>query len=178
MKKIYYVRHGESEANRDRYVAGSELEAPLTDKGKSQAVKAGQDLKDKNIELIVSSPMERTQDTANIIARTIGYDPQKIIVQPLFVELAAGPYSGQSYDLRADHIKKGTLLEGMETADEVHARVTKGLDWLRTLPQNNIVIVSHGGTGRMVRAIIEELPHHEFHKIERMENTEIYEFEL
>jgi hypothetical protein len=29
-----------------------------------------------------------------------------------------------------------------------------------------------------VRAIVEELPYHEFMKIERMENSAIYEFEL
>jgi broad specificity phosphatase PhoE len=69
MKKIYFVRHGESEANVKKIVAGSETDAAITEKGRVQAEKAGQELLDKKIELIVSSPLTRTKETATIIAR-------------------------------------------------------------------------------------------------------------
>src|SRR5436309_1380376 len=68
MKKIYFVRHGESEANSLGLSAGSEFDTPLTNFGREQARKAGQELKDKKIELIIASPMERTVETATIIA--------------------------------------------------------------------------------------------------------------
>jgi broad specificity phosphatase PhoE len=178
MKKIYYVRHGESDANLKQYIAGSETDVDLTENGRDQARKAGFELKDKHIDLIVSSPMKRTRETAEIIADVLGYDRSKILENKLFIELYAGPYAGQSYDLRKEHIEKGVLMSGMETAEEVHKRMRKALEWLREQPFNNIVVVSHGGTGKMVRAIVEELPYHEFMKIERMENSAIYEFEL
>ena len=41
-------------------------------------------IKDKNIQLIVASPMERAVETAKIIADKIGYDPKKIITHELF----------------------------------------------------------------------------------------------
>lgn len=178
MKKIYYVRHGESQANLDGLVAGSEHEAPLTDRGKSQAKQAGQDLRDKDIELIVTSPMERTRDTATIIAKEIGYNPKEIVVQKLFTELGNGPYSGQPYAFRDKHVAEGKMLPGMETSEALHKRIKMAIGWLKDLPQERIVVVSHGGTGRMVRAIIEDFPPEDFLKVERMGNTAIYEFEL
>lgn len=178
MKKIYYVRHGESQANLDGLVAGSEHEAPLTDRGKSQAKQAGQGLRDKNIELIVTSPMERTRDTATIIAKEIGYNPKEIVVQKLFTELGNGPYSGQPYALRDKHVAEGKMLPGMETSEALHKRIKMAIGWLKDLPQERIVVVSHGGTGRMVRAIIEDFPPEDFLKVERMGNTATYEFEL
>lgn len=178
MKKIYYVRHGESQANVDGIIAGSEHEAPLTEKGKDQARKAGQELKDKKIELIVSSPMERTRDTATIIAKEIGYDPAKIIDQKLFIELRSGPYSGKTFALRDEHLAQGKLLPGVESSESVHARIKEAFEWLRGLDQQSIVIVSHGGTGRMVKTIVEELPPENFLHVERMGNSAVYEFEL
>ena len=67
MKTIYFVRHGESEANNLGLSAGSEFDTPLTDIGRKQAQKTGQDLKDKNIQLIVSSSQGRAIETAEII---------------------------------------------------------------------------------------------------------------
>lgn len=167
MKKIYFVRHGESEANVQRIVAGSETEAALTDNGRDQARKAGYELIDKHIDLIVASPMSRTKETAEIIADVIGYDLAKIVESKLFIELRAGPYAGKSYEFRKKHIQDGKMLPGIESANELHERVLKGFKWLKNQPHNNIVLVSHGGTSRMVQAIIEDLPKHDFLKIEK-----------
>ncbi len=38
---IYFVRHGESEANRDKVYAGRRADVELTDKGRRQAKKLG-----------------------------------------------------------------------------------------------------------------------------------------
>ena len=94
MKKIYFVRHGESEANAQGLAAGSEFDTPLTDTGRAQARRAGQDLKDKKIQLIVASTMDRALGTAKIIAKEIGYDSNKILTNKSFVERGMGIYSG------------------------------------------------------------------------------------
>jgi broad specificity phosphatase PhoE len=178
VKTIYFVRHGETKANVERIIAGGELESPLTKNGRVQAKQAGQLLKSKNIDLIVSSPMERTRDTATIIAQEIGYDPARIVFDEAFVEVFNGFYSGKPYALRDQHLKADKLIDDIEPPDKVHARVRAGLNRLKKLPGNNIVLVSHGATGRMIRAIAQDIPHHDFMSHQRFENTEIYEFQL
>lgn len=178
MKTVYFVRHGESQANVDQLIAGGEFESPLTARGKVQAKTAGKTLKDKNIDVIVSSPMGRTRDTAEFIALELGYDPSKIIIDEDFIEVYNGYYSGKSYAIRDQHIREGRLVKDIEHPDEVHKRVKRGLDRLSKLNGDSIVLVSHGATGRMVRAIAEDLPHHDFMSHKRIGNTEIYKFTL
>ena len=178
MKTVYFVRHGETEANVARIIAGGELESPLTDQGKKQAKKAGQELRDKHIDMIVSSPMERTRDTAKLIAKEIGYDSENIVYDKNFIEVSNKFYSGKSYDLPAQHLKEGKLQPGLESSESVHCRVIAGLAKLRRLDAKNIVLVSHGATGRMVRAIAEDVPHHDFMSHKSIANAEIYRFSL
>ena len=178
MKTIYFVRHGETEANVARIIAGGEYESPLTDNGKMQAKQAGRELKGKKIDAIVSSPMERTRDTAIIIAKEIGYNPKKIIYDKAFVEVFNGFYSGKPYALRDRHIVAGELIEDIESPNEVYDRVNKGFERIRKMSANSIVLVSHGATGCMIRAILNKIPHHDFMSHEKFGNAEIYEFTL
>ncbi len=178
MKKIYFVRHGETEANVAKILAGGEYESPLTENGKSQAQKAGKKLKHKDIDVIVCSPMERTIDTATIIAKEIGINPKDIIIDKAFIEVYNQYYSGKSYETLQQHIEQGKLVDDIEKPDSVKARVQEGIDRIKKFPGKNIVLVSHGGTGRMVRAVIDNIPHHDFMDHEKFENAEIYEFYL
>lgn len=178
MKTVYFVRHGESQANVDQLIAGGEFESPLTEVGKAQAKAAGKSLKDKQIDVIVSSPMERTRDTARLIAKEIGYDPDSIVMDEAFIEVYNGYYSGKSYALRDEHIRAGKLVDSIEHPDKVRERVKQGFERLKKLQGKNIVLVSHGATGRMVRAIVEGVPHHDFMSHKRIANTEIYKFTL
>ncbi len=178
MKTIYFVRHGETQANVDGLIAGGEFESQLTENGKNQAKKAGQKLKDKNIEIIVSSPMERTRDTAKIIAKEIGYDPAKILIDEAFIEVLNKYYSGKPYAVRDQHLKEGKLIEDIEHPDKVMARVKAGFERIKKLPAERILLVSHGATGRMIRAVAENIPHHDFMSHQRFENAGIYKFEL
>lgn len=178
MKTVYFVRHGLSQANVDGLIAGGEFESPLTKIGRDQAKKAGQDLKDKNIELIVSSPMGRALDTAKIIAKEIDFDSSKIVIDDAFTEVFNKYYSGKPYVLRMQHIKEGKLVEDIEHPDRVLARVEEGFARLSKLPADRILLVSHGATGRMIRAIAERVPHHDFMSHKPIGNTEIYEFTL
>lgn len=176
--KVYYVRHGESEANVANMVAGSGYNSPLTDNGRDQARKAGQELKDKNIDLIVCSPLQRTVDTATLIAEQIGYDPKKIVQNVLLTERNMGTLEQKPYDEYVEAMKKGVHYEGMETRKEMVVRADKALTWVKSLKGKNVVLVSHGGTGRAIRAVVEGMHHDDLYKIKGFGNTEIYEFEL
>jgi broad specificity phosphatase PhoE len=172
MKTIYFVRHGESESNAKDISSGSGNDIPLTAKGRQQAKQAGIELKDKRIQLIVSSPMTRTVDTATIIAKELGYDPQKIVRNPLFKERDLGIYEGQHRDRLYGDIAK------VESEDRLHSRLKEALSWLSKQKEDRIVVVSHGGARRAVRVINENLPISHMYKIEAAGNGEIYEFSL
>lgn len=80
MKVVYFVRHGESRANVEKVFAGSRYDVPLTAAGLQQAKATGM-LRDKPIDIIVSSPLQRAKQTAKCIAEEIGYN-EKLHLQP------------------------------------------------------------------------------------------------
>lgn len=178
MKTIYFVRHGESDANSRRIMAGTALDVGLTDKGRLQAKKTGQVLKNKSIDLIVSSPMKRATETAEEIAKEIDYDIQKIITNPLFIERDFGVYSKGPVDNFVDALDKDNLHESVEKVSVMEKRVIAGLSWLAQQKANQIVLVSHGDVSAVVRLIHQKLPHSHMYKLEDHGNAEIYEFTL
>lgn len=62
-KTIYIVRHGETEYNRKGIVQGSQVDAPLNDKGKVQAQKFYEFYKDYNPDAIFVSTLQRTKES-------------------------------------------------------------------------------------------------------------------
>lgn len=178
MKTIYFVRHGQSEANSLGVASGGELETLLTDNGRAQAKKTGIMLKDKKVELIVSSPMKRAVETAEIIAKEIGYS-DKIVTNPMFTERMFGIYSERpDEEYMKAVLGDGPLHKSVEPVEVMHERVTKGLEWLKKLKAQKILVVSHGGVSRMLRLMHQNLPHSHMYKLERLDNASIYEFSL
>jgi probable phosphoglycerate mutase len=150
MKHLYFVRHGLSVMNVQGVWSGT-TDTPLTPEGEAQARQAGQQLKAAGIDCIVASPVKRTLDTATIIASEIAFDPAKILPDERFTERDFGPLEGTTY--RPGHPLDDTA--GVEHSDDLVARVTKGLDYLRSLDADIILVVSHGAVGRAVRAVLE-----------------------
>ncbi len=178
MKNVYYVRHGESEGNVQGIVSGGEHDALLTDEGRKQASRAGKDLKNKNIDLIVCSPMQRTLETARLIAAEVGIDSKDILVNEDFRERMMGVYSGKPHKKYREDMVSGNFHESAETPATLKERVSRGFDWLKKQQGKNVVLVSHGATGRMVKVIDQDLHHDDMYKLEGFGNTEIYEFTL
>lgn len=70
-QKILFVRHGESEANRDGLIQGCTLDTPLTEKGLSQAKELAGKLKKEKISKILCSKLLRASQTAEILAKEL-----------------------------------------------------------------------------------------------------------
>lgn len=66
MKKIYFVRHGQTLLNRFRRMQGW-VDSPLTEKGEAQAAATGKKLENVHFDLAVSSDMMRAIHTLDII---------------------------------------------------------------------------------------------------------------
>lgn len=166
MKHLYFVRHGLSVMNQQGVFSGA-TDTPLTDEGVQQCHAAGLKLVDAGIDLIVSSPVTRALQTAEIIAGEIGFDPGKIITNELFIERNFGPLEGAEY---SPHMPLDTT-EGVEHSSEVIARVAEGLEFLKSLEADTILVVSHGAIGRALRSLVQdETP---FHGSEKFDNAQV-----
>ncbi len=98
-KNIYHaVRHGEAESNA-RGILSSHSDNPhhLTPKGRAQVLEASKWLKDKGIDLIITSPFVRTRETAEMISKNLGLNPQGIVVEKNISEINVGIWEGTSF---------------------------------------------------------------------------------
>jgi broad specificity phosphatase PhoE len=178
MKTLYFVRHGESQANAAGITAGGGLDVELTRHGIDQAIKTAQTLKDKGVQLIVSSPQKRAYHTAYIIAKEIGYPPEKILTNPLFVERQLGDMTGKPHDEVQLYFDIGAAPPGGESTQALRDRIVSGLAWLKSLPADKIVLVSHGGPGRVIRSIYRNEQHNSINSLGRMGTAEVLELSL
>src|SRR6266702_1228968 len=97
MQHLYLMRHGQSEANAHQIIAGSH-DSPLSDVGRAQAAYAGGTAKRYfHFDLIVSSPMDRALETAEIIAACTDYPTEGILVVENLRERNLGNVEGQAY---------------------------------------------------------------------------------
>ena len=138
-RPFYFVRHGETETNARKIVAGS-LDTELTERGREQAREAAEALAGEPITAVYSSPLKRARDTAAPIAERLALP--LTIVQEL-AERNWGVLEGQPRNARM----RGTTPEGAEPRDAFHARVLSGLGQIDTeVP----LIVAHSGVFRVL----------------------------
>lgn len=150
MKHLYFIRHGQSVLNAQGIFAGR-IDTPLTEIGRLQAKVAAENIKNLNIDLIVSSDLGRTIETAQIIAREIGYNQQDILVNALFTEQYFGQLEGRPWTVSPDI----STYPDIETNQQMIARAKHGLAYLQTLPAETILLVSHGSFSRALLAAIQ-----------------------
>ena len=173
---IYFVRHGESEANAADVLAGSQVDSPITEHGRTQAHEAAEHILDQGLKIdrIISSPMARTRETAKIIAKTIGIDSSKISFDKRLIEHDCGSLTGQS-----THISSVELVTapGTESAEALLSRAQAALRDIAKLPGNTL-IVSHAGVGRMIIAKHRGMDLRHYNEVEGIENGAVVPLDL
>lgn len=176
---FYFVRHGESQANVDNIFAGPGYPAPLSSLGRAQATAAGNELKNKGIvvDYIIASSMGRAKETATIIADTIGFDPANIQYDDRLVEHDMGSLNGKTMEgITTGH--QIVEADGAEDPRAFQRRVLGSLRDLATL-SGNVLIVSHGGVGRIIEATRINLKDlRDFYDIEGYPNAQVVSLEL
>ena len=78
MKTLYLIRHAKSSWDDPEI---DDFERPLNERGKRDAAKMGQRLKEKMLtpDIVVSSPAIRTLATCKIICEVMGFDQKKLV---------------------------------------------------------------------------------------------------
>jgi broad specificity phosphatase PhoE len=137
------VRHGLTELNRDKRVGGR-VDVPLIEEGRRQAKEANETFEGTPFDVVISSPLSRALETAEIVA---GIDREEVIVDEGCTERSFGEMEGLTPDevrerlpqveyVRIGHVNYSLNPPGGETFERLHERAREFLD--RTLE-------AHGG---------------------------------
>lgn len=148
-RHLILVRHGESEGNRDRRFTQSS-DVPLTTTGCSQARHAADQIAAQfHVELVVTSPFRRAQQTAEIIAAALGVplSVETDLREQNFGALAGQPYEAMIVDVAThDGPRWEWRPRGGESLVDVYERTVPVVERLaRAHRQRDVVVVSHGG---------------------------------
>jgi broad specificity phosphatase PhoE len=160
---IYFIRHGETDWNKQGLIQGS-IDTDLNEHGRAQAQSVAQALLQKREALFgfqfVVSPQKRARDTMGYIAGALGV--QDIKIEPRVRELGFGVWENHPFwELKDSPIfpadaetRYGWRPEGGESYADGVARVD---DWLSGILQPTLV-VAHGAVGRCIMGRVAGLP--------------------
>lgn len=154
--RLYFVRHGESEANVLHEISNRGLKHGLTDRGRAQAISLAQTLKSTSFAELYSSPLLRAVQTAEILSHSLEIPFE---ITDAMREFDCGIIEGKSDPASwALHIQ---IREAWILRKEWNKRIEDGESFLdicnRFLPfieeliqkhgstQNNLLLVGHGG---------------------------------
>ena len=165
MKRLYLVRHGETEWNAGNKVQGS-IDIPLSEKGRAQAKLLAGYLKNlPRPQKIFSSTLSRAQETAEIIAGALELENPE--ANPLLREIDCGEWEGRTFDeLLREYPKEYAMWRmsssykcpGGESVEDVRERITRFfLEAGAALPET-VLMVTHGLFNRAMLSFIMDLP--------------------
>lgn len=147
MKRILYVRHGESTANING-IAGT-TDAQLTERGAEQAKATGQHLKNESIVTICCSPFIRARQTAEIIAGELGIPVYEIVTIDELQERYLGEFEGTT-GRSPEFFLNSNNESGIESRQHMIHRATKALEKLKAVAQERggtTLAIAHGQIG-------------------------------
>jgi probable phosphoglycerate mutase len=154
--RLYFVRHGQSEANLTRTFSNFGWKHPLTQKGVEQAHTLAERLAREGITRIYSSPIQRAVQTAAILAAKIG---SSFELSEALREFSVGifedsndPKDWEAHDdVMADWFRCRKLeskIEGGESFLDIRTRFEPFIDQVVSQARGTderVVLVGHGG---------------------------------
>ena len=187
--KLYFVRHGESEANILRVISNRESPLGLTERGRQQALTLAERLKDIPFTAIYSSPILRARETAEILSRSfhLGYQVTEALREydcgiledksdeaswRLHTEIA------EDWTLHHNHLRKP---EGGESYLDIQDRFLPFIEALkreRLHKDDHILLVAHGGLLQLMLPLILTAIDNDFVRSQGIGHTECVIVEL
>ena len=156
--KLYFARHGESEANVQQVFWNQPEKYGLTEKGREQARALAGNLANVAFAALYCSPVLRAVQTAGIVGRRLGLTPE---VTEGLREWDVGILEGQRYSKETEalhrqvtvqwmkHDNHDARIEGGESYNDIAARFMPLIDRLEETycsTDANVLLISHGGT--------------------------------
>jgi 2,3-bisphosphoglycerate-dependent phosphoglycerate mutase len=162
--RIYFARHGESEANLLRLISNRELPHHLTERGREQARALANELRGAGVARIYSSPIPRARETAGIVGGALGLP---FAVTEALREYDCGVAEGRADDeawalyAAADAgWRRGALesrVPGGESFLDMRARFVPFVERLvadRERIGGDVLLIGHGGLYRCMLPLV------------------------
>ncbi len=163
---LLFIRHGETDWNRQQRFQG-QIDVPLNGTGRAQAQRLGERLAAQPFDLLISSDLQRAQETAAPLARAWG---QHLQLVPGLREQGFGEWEG--LDVPTIKARHGALWPqwlqhdgdfalpgGGESLREFHARVLVAVQQLVAQHTGRrLALVTHGGVLDMLWRSAQGLP--------------------
>jgi broad specificity phosphatase PhoE len=151
------LRHGQTDWNIDMRLQGIS-DIPMNDYGRQQAETAAKVLAGQDWDKIVSSPLSRAVETAEIVAKYLA--APYVGQHPLLLERSFGIAEGMGYEEWRTEYPNGLNAPEAESMEELTARCWTLLDALVSEhPGQRVLTVSHGA---LIRRLIHLVSNGEF----------------
>lgn len=171
---LYVVRHGETDMGKNKVIAT--IDEPLNDYGINQAINLGLELKNKNIDKIYCSPIERAKHTLKLFDLD---ENIPIIVEDRLRERDMGIYEKVNFEELDWELFWGydsdLQYSELESMKSVYKRISNFLDELKLKEMDkNILLVTHGGVVRAISWYFNGFDNSLF----QCENCKIYKYHI
>jgi uncharacterized phosphatase len=151
MTKVYVVRHGETDWNRQGRLQGA-TDVPLNEQGKAQAKACQQYFIENEAVAIFTSPLVRARVTAEIINEPFH---MPLVLMPEFKERTFGEAEGMTYEERSKVYPRKNY-PGQETFHHFIERLKTGLRMIeQQYPNDTVILVAHGAVIHNLFQIVE-----------------------
>lgn len=161
---LYFVRHGETEYNRNGIMQGSGVDSVLNDTGVAQAHALADRFASLQVDAIYSSPLRRASQTADVLASP--HEPVRRVELADLREMSWGIYEGEppseSRNQALDDLKSDwqrgiydRTVEGGESIMDVRQRAVRAARHIVDAEAGRtVVVVTHGRYLRVLLASI------------------------
>ncbi len=160
-RRIFVLRHGETEFNADKKLQGH-CNSSLTSKGSEQARRVGTTLKqyvENRPFRVYSSTLGRALQTSQIVCEELNYSYENLNKEPRLKEFSLGEWEQRTIPSLEQEIpnllaQNDWYLQApnCETYESVRERLSS---WLSDVAHDeDIVVVSHGLTGIVLRGLL------------------------
>lgn len=156
--KLYFARHGDTDANQNSPIdpATGDINEPLNQNGINQAHGLAEKLKDVHFDEIISSPMTRAYQTAQIAGT---YQDGAVQIEPFWRERQIGRYTDPETWNKLYDFDQEFSFGNSESLKDFFERVYDALDNLkRHYPDKTVLVVSHIGVALALEAYVKNLP--------------------
>jgi probable phosphoglycerate mutase len=161
--KLYFVRHGESEANTQHVISNYASPFGLTERGREQVQVLAERLKDMPLTTMYSSPVLRAMDTADILYQALDL-PYRVTeaLREYHCGILEGKSDEESWRLHRQYYEDWTLRhdylskpEGGESFVDIQNRFLPFIESLkRSDDDEHILLVGHGGLFHLMLPLV------------------------
>lgn len=180
MTRLYFIRHGESESNIEARFTG-QLDIPLSEKGREQARRTAEYLREVPLSAVYASDLSRAYETGQIVAEQHGLTA---VPTPHLREIDGGLWQGKryadllrlfpdSYGVWREQLGLAVAPEG-ESVAHLQERVRAYVEAVvRAHFGEHVCIVTHATPIRAMECVWTNTPLMEMHTIPWVSNASV-----